>query len=476
MQILRVLNNQYNPGKNWSQRNKTSSKFKILIRKIKNFLNLMSGFDLLNMIKDLLTEEELLIISQKYVAALSGLANTVNKRVTMKEKHDFIRPLRLADLTLSNIKDLGFNCGKELWKNCLDERPRLPGGRPVLDENIQTEIENHMETITSFAANRTIKERVIGPYLPIHGRYHGIKKPKIKRLMEKSLITVRNRYSTLREAKTQFDEKYQLEYGRKIPYQTFLKYIHKKYKRPKRISDLCMLFLFKKSYSVHNTFIIIFLGNYCENGKNIKKEIQNLLNQYPNIGLSNHNEFNTNEYLRIVSQKRSEDSTSNELKTIIEQIIKKLKDLKEIEYHKSIADRQKKTYNLMIKDINSLENKIIIEVFFISSKLFYKNVKKHYLFLFKIDFKQKIVYGMSPRATNNQWYNQKQASCLGFGIYYKNETSIKCLNIDIISDCLEQDANAVIRAFEFVRNLDIFQKFKNIKNYIIWSDCGNILL
>ena len=79
MQILRVLNNQYNPGKNWSQRNKTSSKFKILIRKIKNFLNLMSGFDLLNMIKDLLTEEELLIISQKYVAALSGLANTVNK-------------------------------------------------------------------------------------------------------------------------------------------------------------------------------------------------------------------------------------------------------------------------------------------------------------------------------------------------------------------------------------------------------------
>jgi len=80
---------------------------------------------------------------------------------------------------------------------------------------------------------------------------------------------------------------------------------------------------------------------------------------------------------------------------------------------------------------------------------------------------------MSPRATNNQWYNQKQASCLGFGIYYKNETSIMCLNIDIISDSLEQDANAVIRAFEFVRNLDIFKKFENIKNYIIWSDCGN---
>jgi hypothetical protein len=63
-------------------------------------------------------------------------------------------------------------------------------------------------------------------------------------------------------------------------------------------------------------------------------------------------------------------------------------------------------------------------------------------------------------------------SFLGFGIYYKKENSIKCLNIDIISDCLEQDANAVIRAFEFIRNLEIFKQFERIKNYIIWSDCG----
>lgn len=67
---------------------------------------------------------------------------------------------------------------------------------------------------------------------------------------------------------------------------------------------------------------------------------------------------------------------------------------------------------------------------------------------------------MGPRSTNTQWYNQKQASCLGFGIYYKDETSIKCLNIDIISDSLEQDASAVIRGFEFVRNLNILKKIR----------------
>ncbi len=64
----------------------------------------------------------------------------------------------------------------------------------------------------------------------------------------------------------------------------------------------------------------------------------------------------------MVSQKRSEPSITIEQKKIIEKIIKKLNDLKEIEYHRSIADRQKKTYNLMLKDINLLENKIIIEV------------------------------------------------------------------------------------------------------------------
>lgn len=239
MQIIRILNQQFLPAKNWSYRNKTSRKFKLLVLKIKGFLNLLSGNELVNMINDVLSEEEKIFLSQKYISALQGIARTVNKRINSKRKHYFIRPLRMATLTLSNIQELGFNCGKRLWKNCLDEKERLPGGRPTLSEKIQTDIENHFESITNVAANRTIQERVIGPYLPIHGKYHGIKKPKIKRLIEKNLITVRNRSTTLREAKVLFDEKHQNEYGRKLPFQTFIKYINKKYKRPKRLTDLC---------------------------------------------------------------------------------------------------------------------------------------------------------------------------------------------------------------------------------------------
>jgi hypothetical protein len=242
MQITKVLNNQYAPGKKWSDRNKTSTKFKILVNKIRNFLDCLSGYDFMNMMRDVLLDQEKSLLSQKYFHALKGIAKSVNRRVELKRKHYFIRPLRLASLTLSNINELGFECGKELWKSCLDERERLPGGRPSLDDKIKSDIQKHFESISYEAANRTIQERVIGPYLPIHGRYNGIKKPKIKRLIEKNLITVRNRSSSLREAKMLFDDKHQNEYGRKIPYQTFIKYIHKKYKRPKRLTDLCKCF------------------------------------------------------------------------------------------------------------------------------------------------------------------------------------------------------------------------------------------
>jgi hypothetical protein len=161
---------------------------------------------------------------------------------------------------------------------------------------------------------------------------------------------------------------------------------------------------------------------------------------------------------------------TEEQKLLFNSIVDKLKDLKEIECHREIANRQKKTYNNMIKNLNTFENSIIIEVF----RNFFKIILNIYKnFIKKLDYKQKIVFGLAPRATNEQFYNQKQASCLGFGIYYKDEEKIKCLNIDILSDCLEQDANAVIRSYEFIRKLDIFKRFERIRNYIIWSDCGS---
>jgi hypothetical protein len=73
-------------------------------------------------------DEEKEKISQKYIVALQGIAKSVNSSVPLKNKHNFIRPLRSATLTLSQAKKLGFNCGKRLWINSVFDKERLPGG------------------------------------------------------------------------------------------------------------------------------------------------------------------------------------------------------------------------------------------------------------------------------------------------------------------------------------------------------------
>ncbi len=55
---------------------------------------------------------------------------------------------------------------------------------------------------------------------------------------------------------------------------------------------------------------------------------------------------------------------------------------------------------------------------------------------------------MSPRQVNKEFYNQKQRSVLGFGVFYKKNGKINCINVDLISDNLSQSGNATICAFK----------------------------
>ena len=48
---------------------------------------------------------------------------------------------------------------------------------------------------------------------------------------------------------------------------------------------------------------------------------------------------------------------------------------------------------------------------------------------------------------------------------------VTCIRVNIFSDCLEQDANSVQRAFKFVRNQEFFKKIDK-KKYNLWTDCG----
>ena len=72
-------------------------------------------------------------------------------------------------------------------------------------------------------------------------------------------------------------------------------------------------------------------------------------------------------------------------------MIHELKAYEAIMFHKNVAHCQRLAYNEQHKSVESLFGKILIEV----------------------DFKQKIVIGMSPRQISSEFYDQIMRSCLG---------------------------------------------------------------
>ena len=63
---------------------------------------------------------------------------------------------------------------------------------------------------------------------------------------------------------------------------------------------------------------------------------------------------------------------------------------------------------------------------------------------------------------------------MGIGIYYLNaKKKILCERVDVFSDCLEQDGEAVVRALKFLRSQDFYKEIERGKTIInIFSDCG----
>ena len=139
-------------------------------------------------------------------------------------------------------------------------------------------------------------------------------------------------------------------------------------------------------------------------------------------------------------------------------IIEKLGYLKEIYFHKKIADRQKKTYNRYRTDPEFLGDQILIDA----------------------DYKEKIYYGKkSPRQQSNEWYTYGSCSLLGIGVYYVDsrfnsntglvEKFINCLTVDILSDESSQTAADFIEKFRFFRGLEQFKKIEKPR-YIVFTD------
>ena len=139
--------------------------------------------------------------------------------------------------------------------------------------------------------------------------------------------------------------------------------------------------------------------------------------------LSSANKFKSTNLFEIKEHFRNL-LQNGEIKSIVcNDILKRLDKVEILDWHQSIATRQRNKYNNMKEKL-----------------------PEDYIFI-EIDFKQKIVIGMSPRQIGKEYYNQQQRTVLGFGLYYRENGKVNCINLDIISDILDQTCYFVISAF-----------------------------
>lgn len=120
------------------------------------------------------------------------------------------------------------------------------------------------------------------------------------------------------------------------------------------------------------------------------------------------------------------EELSNRLKTNNENAVQNQDELLgKVEKFKKIIDELK---DYEVKTIFTFYTVISLKISLLKALIFHKNLAKSQRMAYSnhmkssflkdkimivLDFKQKILIGMSPRQINDEYYNQKQRSCLG---------------------------------------------------------------
>ena len=212
-----------------------------LVGKIRSILSLLSGNSIISMLNDLITKDERKIIAGKYHDALRNMSRPVNI-VKSKNKHYFIYQLKLAGLTLNEVKNLGFLCGEKLWSSCKNTRERFHGGRPRMTTEMNTRIQNFMDeksTISSFKSVY-VRKRLNKPKTSKFEE-RTLRKTQTEKLeTEVRLQNVRCRTTSLRKANDLFNEKMIELQGSRISYSAFRKCVTemKRFKRPYNVNSI----------------------------------------------------------------------------------------------------------------------------------------------------------------------------------------------------------------------------------------------
>ena len=302
MDPVRNLRNNFRNSIEWGTRLKGSGFFKNLRRRLRSFLDKLSGGDMIVMLHDILTKQELSSVYSKHVRALTKLGRVVSNKQIVKprDKHYFIRAIRESGIGLTECKELGFVCSKNLWIGSRNVQPRSLGGRPNMPSEWVKQIKEHMEKNSNVASNRSVIKR----HYNVRNPFFYYKKKKIGEELE----SVRYRETTLNEAFRTFKESaHQLANRREreqrlnTKFSTFCKYLEPSFKKPYRYTDLCEI---------------------CEFGKDLEKDIKRSLLEYDFT-----DEFSPDSLLEMIIE-YLQNNPNSRAKLKLEQCLKEINELK----------------------------------------------------------------------------------------------------------------------------------------------------
>lgn len=142
--------------------------------------------------------------------------------------------------------------------------------------------------------------------------------------------------------------------------------------------------------------------DYCENAKQIKTRLIRLLESRlyewgESFEISKVKDFLQNyaDGLSLqLQQAENQRERANQIETELEVFrgaINDVRDYETIQFHRNIAFCQRNAYNNHRTNVDELRGKIMIE----------------------LDYKQKLVIGISPRQVNIEFYEPIKRSCLG---------------------------------------------------------------
>ncbi|CAF0936728.1 unnamed protein product [Brachionus calyciflorus] len=140
----------------WGHRKKKGDGYYKNKAKIRKILDLISGNDTVNMLKNILKPSEKEKMKQEIVDSLSNFGK-IFKETKPKARYQYINSLKNARLTLRKAKEYGFKTTSFLWKNSLKCSSPNKGGRKKLSKEIINSIREYLENNSEIASNRTIK-------------------------------------------------------------------------------------------------------------------------------------------------------------------------------------------------------------------------------------------------------------------------------------------------------------------------------